>query len=99
MRLVKDRVSMSAQRVVFKNMQPSAEEKNFAHTVVQSILEAAPHDSRALALMEKVEEGYRCSIDIYSPFGGPFIAQVTESDPSRALEKLANELGISRKPA
>ncbi len=83
---------MADKQVLFKNMRPTPEERTYADSVVQSILAAAPYDSRALALLEKTEDGYRCSIDIYSQFGGPFIGEAVAPDPARALDKLAGEL-------
>jgi hypothetical protein len=84
-------MSKTDQQILFKNMHPSDEVRSYADAVMQRILETAPYDSHALALLEKVEEGYRATIDIYSK-DGPFIAESLAQNPTQALDELAGEL-------
>jgi hypothetical protein len=44
-----------------------------------------------LALVEKNEAGYLCSLDIYSK-SGPFIGRGFSPEPARALEALQSDL-------
>jgi hypothetical protein len=73
----------------FKGFEADEGIKLSANRTLGRLMDRAPYDSNAVALLEKDESGYRCSIDIYSR-QGPFMANVhreTVSESLRAIER------------
>jgi hypothetical protein len=79
----------------FKNVEADDDLKSTAHLALSKILDRAPCDSTAVALLEKQENGYRCSLDIYS-LQGPFMASTVRPTALGAIyaveEKLRNQI-------
>jgi hypothetical protein len=69
--------------------------KSVANLALSKILDRAPCDSKAVALLEKQDDGYRCSLDIYSLLG-PFMASSVRPTAIGAIyaveEKLKNQM-------
>jgi hypothetical protein len=79
----------------FKNIELNDELKSIANLMLSKILDKAPCDSKAVALLEKEDDGYRCSVDIYSLLG-PFMASSVRPTAIGAIyaveEKLKNQI-------
>jgi len=56
-----------------------------ANCTVEELLDLAPYGAIAVSLLEKSEDTYRCSIEIYSHHG-PFTASSSSPSPKEALE-------------
>jgi hypothetical protein len=71
----------------FKNVEANDDLKSAANLTLCKILDRAPYDSTAVALLEKQENGYRCSLDIYS-LRGPFMASTVGKTPLSAIQAI-----------
>ena len=88
---------MKDRELHFKNMTPAKDVESYAHSVVDDILQSAPVDSRAIALMEKTEDGYWASLDIYSK-SGPYIGRAFGAEASEALNELRKDIHEKMRP-
>lgn len=72
---------------LFKNIDTDDEIRSTANLALNRILEYAPYDSTAVAVLEKVESGYRCSLDIYTR-QGPFMTNVFRATCVEAIQAI-----------
>jgi hypothetical protein len=75
----------------FKGFEPNHELKTQANLSLNRTLGLAPYGSTGVGLLEKQENGFRCSVDIYSRYG-PFIASAVEAIPELAIAALSKKL-------
>jgi hypothetical protein len=76
-------------QIHFKDFEADEQLKSAANAALTRVVDRSPWGSSAVALLEKQEEGYRCSIDIYSR-SGPFMASTvrpTALETLRATEE------------
>ena len=60
-------------QIHFKDFEANDNVKSAARAVLSRVVDRSPWGSTAVALIEKQDEGYRCSIDVSSR-SGPFMA-------------------------
>lgn len=88
------------ERFQFENFVPTAELESFANIALFNVLELAPQDSTATAIVERIGEYYACRIEVASATG-PFIVSVTAFEPKLAVErgvqKLRDKIGVWQK--
>jgi hypothetical protein len=75
----------------FKNFDANDATRSKANFALSKILDRAPYDSTAVALLEKLEDGYRCSVDIYSR-QGPFMASTVRATALDAIQAIESKL-------
>lgn len=75
----------------FKNFEADETIKSFASLAMNRILDFAPSDATGVALLEKKDEGYHCSFEIYSR-QGPFIANVIRPTALEAISTAERRL-------
>lgn len=78
-------MTMALPEFSFIGFEPDDDLRMQANCSLDELLEMAPHGSIAVALLEKNEAGYRCSIEIYSQHG-PFSASGSDHNGKDALE-------------
>ncbi len=78
-------------RFHFKNFEADESIKTIANISLGKVLDRAPCGSTAIALIEKQEQGYRCSIDIYC-VQGPFMVSLARSTVTEAIQAVEEKL-------
>ena len=78
-------MSPALPEFTFVGFEPDEELRIQANRSLDRLLENAPYGSIAVALLEKNEAGYRCSIEIYSR-NGPFTGSGSDHTGKGALE-------------
>lgn len=88
------------ERFQFENFSPTAELESFANLALYNVLDLAPQDSTATAIVERIGEYYSCRIEVASA-NGPFIVSVSAYEPKlavqRGVQKLKDKIGIWQK--
>jgi hypothetical protein len=79
-------------RFHFKNFEPDTGLRHRANATLDRILDRAPYGTHAVAMLEREQEGYRASIDLYSK-RGPFIASSVGLTAMEALAAVEAKLG------
>lgn len=69
----------------FIGFDPDDQLRMEANGIVAELLDLAPLGSIAVAMLEKSEDRYRCSIEIYSHHG-PYTASSSDLSPNAALQ-------------
>ncbi len=75
----------------FKNFDADESLRFEANCALCRILDRAPADSTAVAVLEKQDAGFRCSLDIYSRLG-PFIATSFSATAAGAIQAVEENL-------
>jgi len=79
----------------FKNFDADETIRARANVALGRILDRAPFGCTGVALLEKQDEGFRCSIDVYSQ-QGPFMASTVRATAGDAIhatqERLKNQI-------
>ena len=78
-------------QVHFTNFEADESLRILANSVLSKILDRAPSDSTAVALLERQEEGYRCSLDVFSR-QGPYMASVVRATAAEAIRGIEEKL-------
>mgnify|MGYP001007834813 CR=1 len=88
------------ERFQFENFAPTGELESFANLALYNVLDLAPQDSTATAIVERIGQYYACRIEVASS-NGPFVVSVTAFEPKlavqRGVEKLRDKIGIWQK--
>mgnify|MGYP001619465863 CR=1 FL=1 len=71
-------------QIHFKNFEADEKVKSEVNAALNRVVDRSPWGSTAVALLEKQDEGYRCSIDIYSR-SGPFTVSRVRPTPLETL--------------
>jgi len=71
--------------------EPGAELEKSAEKTLERLMAASPYGSMAVAMLEKVENGYECAIEIYSR-NGSIIARASSQFPGGALDVVSKSL-------
>jgi hypothetical protein len=79
------------QEFHFKSFEPGTGVRRKAEDVLDRIMDLAPYGSIAVALLERQDDGYRCSMDVYSKIG-PFMASAMAQSAFDALEILEKRM-------
>ncbi len=75
----------------FKNFEADEELRVAANLTLSRILDSAPYDSMAVAILEWKVDGYRCGLDIYTKHG-PFMATAFGLSPLDTLQTVEQRL-------
>jgi hypothetical protein len=75
----------------FKNFDADESLRLDANCALCRILDRKPADSTAVAVLEKQEAGFRCSLDIYSRLG-PFSATSFRTTAAGAIQAVEEKL-------
>ena len=79
----------------FKNYEADEGTRSVANLALCKVLDFAPDNSRAVAILEKQGEEFGCSIEVYSR-QGPFRATAVRPSPVEAIqaveEKMENQI-------
>lgn len=77
----------------FLGFEPDHELRVEAQHKLERLLDQAPYGSFAVAVIEKMDQGYRCAIDIYT-INGPFVAQSQHTSAGAALNRVMKMLTL-----
>ncbi len=77
-------------RFVFMGLEDPDLERS-ATLRLSRLMDGAPYDSSAAALLKKAENGFWASIDIYSTHG-PFAARVTATTAAEAINRAISKI-------
>jgi hypothetical protein len=75
----------------YKNFEPDEAVRSVANLALSRILDQAPYGSAAIALLEKQEDGFRFTLDVYSR-RGPFCATFLRSTAGEAIRAVEQKV-------
>ena len=75
----------------FKGFEPDTELKAHANVVLNRLLDRSPYGAKAVALLEKDGDEFRCLLDIYAT-QGPFIASAKGRSPREAVDGVEQKM-------
>ena len=75
----------------FHNMLPTTELSQYCNALLSNLMELAPSNATETGQVIKAFTGYRCTIEIYAPFGR-FCAIATDRDVETAVKKAVKAL-------
>jgi hypothetical protein len=75
----------------FKDYEADEGTKAVANLALSKVLDIAPDDSRAVAILEKQGKEFGCSMEVYSR-QGPFMATAVRPNPVEAIQVVEEKL-------